>query len=293
MHVFVTGGSGWIGSAVIPELLAHGHTVLALARSDASTTAAEAVGAEVLRGDLDDTELLQRAAARTNAVIHMAYRHDLGQIGGAETDAKAIHALTTATVGTDKRIVITGATISVPGRAATENDELVAAGPIAARIANLRHALAAAKSGVHVSLVMIPRTVHGEGERHGFIPQLVARARATGVSAYVGEGTNRWPAVHIADVATLYRLAVEDAPGGAVLNAVGEEGVRVRDIAEAIGQHLGIPAEPRPATEFGMPLGALLAGDMPASSALTQQLLGWTPTHPGLLEDIERGHYFE
>ena len=166
MHIFVTGGSGWIGSAVIPELLAHGHTVLALARSDASAIAAEGLGAEVLRGDLNDPDLLRGAAARTNAVIHMAYRHDLGQVGGAETDAKAIEAFTTATAATDKRIVVTGATISVPGRAATEMDELVPVGPIAARIANLRHALAAAKSGAHVSLLMVPRTVHGNGERH-------------------------------------------------------------------------------------------------------------------------------
>ncbi|GGF11993.1 3-beta hydroxysteroid dehydrogenase [Subtercola lobariae] len=247
----------------------------------------------MLRGDLDDSELLRTATANTDAVIHLAYRHDLGQIGGAETDAKAITAFIETAAGTGKRVVITGATISVPDRAATEKDELVPAGPIAARIANLRNALAAARSGVQVSLVMIPRTVHGNGERHGFIPQLVARARATGISAYVGEGMNRWPAVHIADAATLYRLAVENAPTGSVLNAVGEEGVRVREIAEAIGRQLGIPAEPRPATEFGMPLGALLAGDMPASSALTRQLLGWNPTHPGLLDDIELGHYFE
>ena len=293
MRIFVTGGSGWIGSAVIPELLAHGHSVLALARSEATAVAIAATGAEVLRGELDSLDLLRGATAETDAVIHMAYRHDLEQIGGAQTDAEAIEAFTTVAAGTDKRIVITGATISVPGRASTEEDELVPVGPIAARIANLQRALAAAKLGVRVSLVMIPRTVHGNGERHGFIPQLVARARETGVSGYVGDGANRWPAVHIADAATLYRLAVEDAPAGSVLNAVGEEGVRVRDIAEAIGRHLGIPAEPRPAPEFGMPLGALLSGDMPASSALTQQLLAWTPTHPGLLEDIEIGHYFD
>jgi len=292
MRIFITGGSGWIGSAVIPELLTHGHSVLALARSDASAASADAGGAEILRGDLDDADLLRRATTDADAVIHMAYRHDLGQIGGADTDAKAIEAFTMTAAGTDKRIIITGATISVPGRAATEEDELLPIGPIAARIANLRNALVAAKSGVHVSLVMIPRTVHGNGERHGFIPQLVARARETGVSAYVGDGTNRWPAVHIRDAATLYRLAVEDAPTGSILNAVGEEGVRVRDIAEAIGQQLGIPAESRPATDFGMPLSALLAGDMPASSALTQRLIGWKPMHPGLIEDIELGHYF-
>lgn len=292
MRIFVTGGSGWIGSAVIPELLAHGHTVLALARSSASAATIVAAGAEVVRGDLDNTDVLRRGTEETDAVIHMAYRHDLGQAGGAATDAAAIEAITTAAADTGKRIVVTGATISVPGRTATEEDELVPVGPIAARITNLRNALAAAQTGVHVSLVMIPRTVHGDGERHGFIPQLVARARETGISAYIGEGTNRWPAAHVADVASLYRLAVEKAPTGAVLNAVGEEGVRVRDIAESIGRHLGVPAEPRPADEFGMPLSALLAGNMPASSALTQQLLGWTPTHPGLLEDLDLGHYF-
>ncbi|GAA4154011.1 SDR family oxidoreductase [Leifsonia shinshuensis] len=293
MRIFVTGGSGWIGSAVIPELVAHGHSVLALARSDASAAAVEAGGAEALRGDLVDTGLLRSATAESEAVIHLAYRHDLGQAGGAEADARAIEAFTETAAGSGTRILVTGATISVPGRAATEEDELVPAGPVAARTANLRNALAAARSGAPVSLVMIPRTVHGTGERHGFIPQLIARARATGVSAYVGDGSNRWPAVHIADAATLYRLAVESAPAGSVLNAVGEEGVRVRDIAETIGRRLGIPAEPRPAAELGMPLGAVLAGDMPASSALTRRLLGWTPTHPGLLEDIGLGHYFE
>lgn len=293
MRIFVTGGSGWIGSAVVPELLAQGHSVLALARSDASAAAVEAGGAEALRGDLVDTGLLRSATAESDAVIHLAYRHDLGQAGGAEADARAIEAFIETAAGTGTRILVTGATISVPGRAATEEDELVPVGPVAARIANLRNALAAARAGAPVSLVMIPRTVHGDGERHGFIPQLIARARETGVSGYVGDGSNRWPAVHIADAATLYRLAVESAPTGSVLNAVGEEGVRVRDIAEAIGRRLGIPVEARPAAEFGMRLGAVLAGDMPASSALTRRLLGWTPTHSGLLEDIELGHYFE
>jgi nucleoside-diphosphate-sugar epimerase len=292
MRIFVTGGSGWIGSAVVPELVGHGHRVLALARSRASADAVEAAGAEVVRGDLDDVHQLRGATREADAVIHLAYRHDLGQAGGAQADARAIEALTSAAADSGTRLVVTGATLTVPGRAATEEDELVPTGPIAARIANLRRALDAARAGVHLSLVMIPRTVHGAGERHGFIPQLVARARETGISAYVGDGTNRWPAVHVADAATLYRLAVEDAPAGSVLHAVGEEGVRVRDIAESIGRHLGVPAEPRPAGELGMPLGALLSGDMPASSALTRRLLDWAPTGPGLLEDLELGHYF-
>jgi nucleoside-diphosphate-sugar epimerase len=169
----------------------------------------------------------------------------------------------------------------------------VAEGPIAARITNMQTALTAVDRDVRVSLVMIPRSVHGSGERHGFIPQLIARARAEGVSGYAGDGTNRWPAVHVKDAATLYRLAVEHAPAGSVLNAVGDEGVAVKDIAEAIGRHLNVPAKSRPAEEFGMPLSALLGSDMPASSAITRQLLGWTPTHPGLLDDIDQGHYFD
>ncbi|MEY9954246.1 SDR family oxidoreductase [Leifsonia sp. EB34] len=292
MRIFVTGTSGWIGSAVVPELISHGHQVLALARSDASAAAVLRAGAAVLRGDLEDVGLLRKAAEETDAVIHLAYRHDLGQIGGADADAGAIRAFLDAAAGTDKRVIVTGATITTPGRAATEEDPLTPVGPIAARIENLRNALAAAQDGANVSLVMIPRTVHGEGERHGFVPQLIARARQNGFSGYVGDGSNRWPAVHVSDAAVLYRLAVESAPAGSVLHAVGEEGVRVRDIAEAIGRHLGLPAESRPQPEFGMPLGALLGTDMPASSALTRNLLGWEPTHVTLLEDIDLGHYF-
>ena len=156
----------------------------------------------------------------------------------------------------------------------------------------MQTALAAAKRDVQVSLVMLPRSVHGQGERHGFIPQLITRARNQGVSGYLGDGTNRWPAVHVKDAAALYRLAVEQAPAGAVLNAVGDEGVAVRDIAEAIGRHLNVPAKSLPPQEFSPPLFPLLAIDMPASSALTQELLGWRPTHPGLISDINQGHYF-
>ena len=292
MRIFVTGASGWIGSAVVPELVSHGHQVLALARSDASAAAVRAAGADAISGDLENAALLREAAEGSDAVIHIAYRHDLGQTGGAEADANAIGAFLAAASGTDKRVIVTGATITTPGRSATEDDPLLPIGPIAARIENLRNALAAAHDGVDVSLVMIPRSVHGDGERHGFIPQLIARARENGVSAYVGDGENRWPAVHIADTAVLYRLAVESAPRGSVLHAVGEEGVRLRRIAEAIGRQLDLPAESRPAAEFGMPLGALLGIDMPASSIRTQELLQWHPTHPGIIEDIELGHYF-
>ncbi|HJP72719.1 MAG TPA: SDR family oxidoreductase [Pseudonocardiaceae bacterium] len=292
MRIFVTGASGWIGSSVLPELIDAGHEVVGLARSDTVAAAIEQLGAEARRGGLADLSTLRDAAEDSDGVIHLAYAHELGQIGGAPADAAAIDTFTSALEGTDKPLLVTGATITVPDRAATEHDELVPEGPIAARIKNMRAALAAADRGVRVSLVMIPRSAHGKGERHGFIPQLIARARTTGVSAYVGDGTNRWPAVHVKDAATLYRLAIEKAPAGSVLHAVGDEGVAFRDIAEAIARGVGVPAQSRPAEEFGLPLGALLGTDMPASSTITQQLLGWKPTHPGLIDDIEAGHYF-
>jgi nucleoside-diphosphate-sugar epimerase len=292
MHLFITGASGWIGSAVVPELIGAGHRVTALARSESSASAVAALGAEVLRGDLSDPGLLRDAAATADGVVHLAYEHALGQAGGAETDAAAIEAFATALAGSGRPLIVTGATLGTPGRPSTERDELVARGPIAARIRNMQLALDSAARDVRVALVMIPRSVHGPGDRHGFVPQLVARARTVGFSGYVGDGESRWPAVHVRDAATLYRLAVEGAPAGSVLHAVGDEGVRVRDVAEAIGRGLGIPAGSRPAEEFGMPLGALLSTDMPASSALTRELLGWTPTAPDLIADIDEGHYF-
>jgi nucleoside-diphosphate-sugar epimerase len=180
----------------------------------------------------------------------------------------------------------------VPGRPATEHDELVPSGPIAARIRNMQAVLATVEREIRPALVMLPRSVHGRGERHGFIPQLIATARAKGVSGYIGDGSTRWPAVHVKDTATLYRLAIERAPAGAVLNAVGDEGVPVREIAEAIGHKLHLPAKSLPADQFAGMFVPLLTTDMPASSTITQNLMGWKPTHPGLIEDIEEGHYF-
>jgi nucleoside-diphosphate-sugar epimerase len=292
MRIFVTGASGWIGSAVVPELISAGHQVLGLARSGTSAKAVADMGAEVLRGDLNDTGTLRAGALDSDGVIHLAYEHSLGQAGGAPADARAIETFATALAGSGKPLVISGATIVTPGRPATERDELIAEGPIAARIANMQTALAAAQRGVRSSLVMLPRSVHGQGERHGFVPQLIAMARAKGLSGYIGDGASRWPAIHVKDAATLYQLAVEQAPAGAVLNAVGDEGVPVREIAEAIGRHLNLPVRSLPAEDFGAPLAPLLGIDMPASSTITQELLGWKPTHPGLIEDIEQGHYF-
>jgi nucleoside-diphosphate-sugar epimerase len=292
MRIFVTGASGWIGSAVVPELISAGHQVLGLARSDASAKKVAGMGAEVLRGDLNDARVLRAGTLGGDGVIHLAFVVPSVSEAATRTDAKAIETFATGLAGSGKPLVISGATLVTPGRPATERDELIAAGPIAARIANMRDALAAAGRGVRSCLVMLPRSVHGQGERHGFIPQLIAAARAKGVSGYPGDGTSRWPAVHVKDAATLYRLAIEQAPAGAVLNAVGDEGVPVREIAEAIGRNLNLPARSLPAEEFSGMLVPLLSRDMPASSAITQEFLRWKPTHPGLIEDIEQGHYF-
>ena len=281
-----------LGTAVVPELISAGHQVLGLARSDASAEAVAGMGAEVLRGDLNDIDVLRAGALDSDGVIHLAFVVPSVTEAATRTDARAIETFVTSLAGSGQPLVISGATLVTPGRPATERDELIAAGPIAARITNMRAALAAAGRGVRSCLVMLPRSVHGEGERHGFIPQLIAIARAKGVSGYIGDGTSRWPAVHVKDAASLYRLAVEQATSGAVLNAVGDEGVPVRGIAEAIGRHLNLPARSLPAAEYEGMLARLLSTDMPASSTITQELLGWKPTHPGLIEDIEQGHYF-
>jgi nucleoside-diphosphate-sugar epimerase len=292
MRIFVTGASGWIGSALVPELISAGHRVLGLARSDASAQTIADTGAEVLRGDLNDVDVLRAGALGSDGVIHLAFVVPSVSEAATQTDAKAIETFATTLAGSGKPLVISGGTLTTPGRVATERDELVAAGPIAARITNMRAALAAADRGVRSCLVMLPRSVHGEGERHGFVPQLIAMARTKGVSGYIGDGASRWPAVHVKDAASLYRLAIERAPAGAVLNAVGDEGVPIREIAEAIGRHLNLPAKSLPAEEYEGMFVRLLGADMPASSAITQELLGWKPTHPGLIEDIEQGHYF-
>ena len=292
MRIFLTGGSGWIGSHVLPELIGAGHEVVGLARSDASAQAIADMGASVLRGDLQDVDVLHRGAVESDGVIHLAFEAPSMSEAAARADARAVETFASSLADSGRPLVISGGTLVTPGRPATEHDELIAAGPIAARIANMKAALASAAQGVRSAVVMLPRSVHGEGERHGFIPQLIATARTKGVSGYIGDGTTRWPAVHVKDAANLYLLAVERAPAGAVLHAVGDEGVPVRDIAEAIGRHLDLPTRSLPAEEYDAVLGRLLSTDMPASSAITQELLGWKPTQPDLLEDIEQGHYF-
>ena len=289
MHVFVTGGTGTIGSAVVAELLAHDHTVLALARSDASAAALEAAGAEVLRGDLSDLDLLRRGAGSSHGVISLAFGRDYGD---AEAIARsitqegaAVRTLGEQLVGSDRPLVVVSGTPWIPGRLSTEADPLPTGEGLGERAATVEAALALADRGVRSSAVRMPRTVHANGEG-GFAGLLTDLARRTGVSAYPGDGTQRWPAVHAADAASLFRVALESAPAGTAWHAVGDEGDAVRDIAAVIGRRLGLPVEPRPVEHFG-PFGPIFAMDQPSSSARTQQALGWRPTHPGQLEDLE------
>jgi nucleoside-diphosphate-sugar epimerase len=292
MRVFVTGASGWIGSAVVPELIGAGHQVLGLARSDSSAAAVAALGAEVLRGDLEDLGALRAGAVGADAVVHLAYVHDFTQMAASvQVDARAVEALAAALAGTGKPLVAASGTPAVPGGVATERDFPVFGGPAAGRDKNAQAVLALAASGVRSSVVRMPRSVHGDGDHHGLIARLVGVARDRGVSGYVGDGSSRWPAVHVLDAAVLVRLAVERAPAGSVLHAVADEGVPVREFATVIGRHLNLPTATAAAEDLGF-LGMILALDCPASSALTTELLGWRPIQPGLIEDLDKGHYF-
>jgi nucleoside-diphosphate-sugar epimerase len=298
MRVFVTGGSGFIGSAVVQQLLGAGHNVVGLARSDSSARALAAAGVEVHRGDLDDLDSLRAGAEASDGVIHLAYVHDFSKFDdNARVDRRAIEAIGEVLAGSDRPFVIASGVLMVApnGQTATETDPGEASGTAGGRRGNEHLLLSLADRGVRSASLRLPPTVHGAGD-HGFMSMIIDAAREKGVSAYVGDGSNRWPAVHRLDAASLFRLALEQAPAGAVLHGVGEEGVVVREIAEAIGRQLDVPvgsvtAEQAPA-HFGF-LGAFIGADSPASSALTRARFGWEPAQPGLIADLEQGHYFE
>lgn len=289
MQVFLTGGTGLIGSAVVAELLGQGHTVLALARSEASARAVEAAGAEPLPGDLADLDALRAGAARADGVIHLAFSNDFSS---AEAVTRAVTeetaALTTLgqeLVGSDRPLVTVSGTPWVSGRVSTEADPLPTDGLVGGRGRTVTAVLGLADRGVRSTAVRLPRTVHNQGDG-GFAGLLTQVARQTGVSGYPGDGTQRWPAVHALDAAVLFRLVLEQAPAGTAWHAVDDEGDAVRDIAAVIGRRLGLPVESVPEDHFG-PLGSIFATDQPSSSAHTRTTLDWKPTHPGLLEDLE------
>jgi nucleoside-diphosphate-sugar epimerase len=288
MRVFVTGATGFIGLAVVPELIQAGHQVLGLARSDAGARALLAAGAQVHRGSLEDLESLKSGAAASDAVIHLAFNHDFSNWeANSETDRRVIEALGDTLLGSERLLIVTSGTAAAltPGRPTTEDD--AANSPIP-RVASEHAAAAVAARGGRVVVVRLPQ-VH-DRDKAGLITYMVAVARQKGVSAYVGEGLNRWPAAHRFDAAHLYRLALEKGTAGATYHAVAEEGVPLRDIAGAIGRSLNVPvaakSQEEAAAHFGW-LGHLVGADIPASSAQTRRQLGWNPTGPSLISDLE------
>jgi nucleoside-diphosphate-sugar epimerase len=296
MRVFVTGASGWIGSAVIPELLAAGHQVVGLARSDDAAAAVAALGAQVRRGHLDELDALRTGAEASDGVIHLAFKHEFSDFAGAgRTERAAVETFVKALEGSDRPFLLaSGVAMLAPGRVVTERDATPMVGPDAPRGGAEELALSYAERGVRSVSLRFPLSVHGEGD-HGFVATLVRVARERGVSGCVGDGANRWPAVHRLDAVRLVRSALERSPAGSVVHAVAEEGVPARAIAEAIGRGLGVPVrsvDPDDAAAHIGWIGPFFAVDSPASSALTRRWLDWTPTHPRLVEDLDAGSYF-
>ncbi|MFG1890199.1 SDR family oxidoreductase [Micromonospora sp. NPDC049051] len=309
MHVFVTGASGWVGRGLVPELIAAGHKVTGLARSDAAAESLRAMGAEARPGSLDDLDDLRDAAAGSDGVVHLAFKHDLffagDSAGATDADRGAVEAFGEALAGTGKPFVMASGMLGVlglpSGVVATERDGLApdagSTGPVSGaggRMANARRALALAEHGIRSSIVRLPPATHGRGD-NGFTATAIGFARQKGAAAYVGEGGNRWPAVHRDDAARLFRLAVESAPAGSVLHAVDDEGVPIRTVAEVLAARLAVPAvsvSPEEAGDYVGWLGDLWAVDGPASAQITRDLLGWRPAGPGLIADLQQGHYF-
>jgi nucleoside-diphosphate-sugar epimerase len=300
MRIFVTGASGHIASAVIPELLSHGHQVVGLARSDASAKAVAALGAEVRRGDLDDLDGLKVAAAEADAAIHLAFKHEAMRtgdfMGAVGSDLAAIQAIGETLSGTDKPFVTTGGTLmlalaGITGRPGTEDDHSDG-GP---RVDAENYTISLAQQGVRSSVVRLAPMVHSDLDHHGFTHALIDFAREHSVAAYIGDGANRWPAANTYDIGALYRLAVEKAPAGSILHGVGDNGIPFKVIAETIAGKLGVEAKSIAAEEAEQYLGylAFFAGfDNPTSNDKTRQILGWKPTHPAWVDDVLTGHYF-
>jgi len=294
MRILVTGASGWIGSASVTELIGAGHHVFGLARADESAAKVEKLGAEVVRGSLDDLVGLRAATARAEGVVHLGYNHDFSQMGvAAQTDRAAIETFAEVLQGSGGPLLIASGTLGLaPGRVGTERDMPdIAAHP---RSGNAVYTLGLAERGIRSMVVRFSMTVHGSGGDRAFVAMLARIAREKGLSAYIGDGQNRWPAVNRLDAGKLVQLAIDQASGGSVLHAVAEEGVATREIAAALGQFLDVPVATIPAdraSEHFDGIGMFFGADAPASSALTRSLLGWEPKHPTLLEDIAAGHY--
>ncbi|MEU9379894.1 SDR family oxidoreductase [Streptomyces sp. NPDC048279] len=291
MRVFVTGASGSIGSVVVPELIAAGHEVLGLVRSGAAATAVSTAGATPLRGDLTDLDSLRAGAAQADGVINLAFGNDWSNLQPCiEAETEAIQTLADALAGSGKPFVHAGLTPMEPGHISTEDDPDTTDGPVGGRGLNSQTVLNLADQGVRSSVVRLPRSVHQRATHYGFCSVLIAAARRTGVSMYVGDGAQRWPAVNRLDAARLLRIALEDAAPGTVLHAVADEGDTMRSLAEAVGDVLAVPVESTSPDDFGL-IGRLFALDMPSSSALTQKRFGWEPTHPSLMADLAAGDY--
>jgi nucleoside-diphosphate-sugar epimerase len=291
MRVFITGASGWIGTALTRELVANGHHVTGLARSQDSAEKIRALGATAVLGDMLDHDLVVSEASKADATAHLAFTLDFDEFDETiDNEVALLEKIGIALAGSGKAFIAASGTPILEGRVATEADRLDPAGPAGARVRTADAVLALSDRGIRSALVRMPRSVHGAGDRNGLIAALVGLDRQLGSAAYVGDGQNRWPAVHISDAARLLLLAIEKAPAGASLHAVGEEGVPLRRVAEAISAKTGLPATAVDPTLLGV-FGALLGGDQPASASVTRELVGWAPSGPTLLEDIEAGYY--